>query len=111
MSPTNSCGPHHPVSPDAPVPPTSSPPDRRGAAVALAALAAGQRVPNTLKELIADAGGTRSASRLLGKSQRQMQRWARGEVHEVPTGSAAAGSGPAARLIDAHTMGAKHSPW
>ena len=48
--------------------PPARPPDRRGAAAALAALAAGQRVPNTLKELIADAGGTRSASRLLGKS-------------------------------------------
>src|SRR5664279_810303 len=67
--------------------PPAQQPARGSGAAALAALAAGQRVPNTLKELIADAGGTRSAGRLLGKSQRQMQRWAAGEVHDIPTGS------------------------
>lgn len=67
--------------------PPSRPADRRAAAAALAALTSGQRVPTNPKELIADAGGTRAAAGLLGKSQRQMQRWARGEVHDIPATS------------------------
>lgn len=58
--------------------------DRDAAAAVLAALTAGQRVPTGTRDLIADAGGTRAVAGLLGKSQRQMQRWARGEVHDIP---------------------------
>jgi len=58
--------------------------DRNAAAAVLAQLTAGQRVPTNTRDLIADAGGTRASAGVLGKSQRQMQRWARGEVHHLP---------------------------
>lgn len=80
--------------------PPPQPPDRRGAAAALADALADQRVPSTARELIADVGGTRRAAELLGCSMRTAQRRAAGAGAALSTDErrALAQAGAAARI-------------
>ena len=80
--------------------PPPQPPDRRGAAAALANALADQRVPSTARELIADVGGTRRAAELMGCSVRTAQRRAAdaGAALSVDERRVLAQAGAAARI-------------
>lgn len=66
--------------------PQAPPPDRGRAARRVTDTLAAPRAAEDLPGLIRDAGGPRNAAQLpgVGRSTRQLQRWARGEVQQVP---------------------------
>lgn len=67
-----------------PIRPQAPAPTRGQAARAITNSLGTQRVSDSIGDLIRDAGGTRAASQLVGNSQRSIQRWARGEVQNIP---------------------------
>jgi len=67
-----------------PIRPQAPAPTRGQAARAITTSLASPRVSDSIGDLIRDAGGTRAASRLVSRSPRSLQRWARGEVQHIP---------------------------
>jgi hypothetical protein len=67
-----------------PIRPQAPAPTRGQAARAITTSLASPRVSDSIGDLIRDAGGTRAASRLVGRSPRSLQRWARGDVQHIP---------------------------
>ena len=64
--------------------PPTAPPNRRQAAADNNNALASPRIPTSVRALVQDVGGTRAAARLVGRSQRQVQRWMAGDVGHVP---------------------------
>ena len=67
-----------------PIRPQAPAPTRGQAARAITTSLASPRVSGSIGDLIRDAGGPRAASRLVGRSTRSLQRWARGDVQHIP---------------------------
>ncbi len=67
-----------------PIRPVAPAPTRGQAARAITTSLGSQRISNSIGDLIRDAGGPRAASQLVGRSTRSLQRWARGEVQNIP---------------------------
>lgn len=64
--------------------PRTTPPDRQRAARGIADALAEPRIPGDMRSIIRDAGGTREAARLVGRSERTIQRWMAGQVEHIP---------------------------
>lgn len=67
-----------------PIRPQAPAPTRGQAARAITTSLASPRVSGSIGDLIRDAGGPRAASRLVGRSERSLQRWAAGTVQNIP---------------------------
>jgi hypothetical protein len=67
-----------------PIRPQAPAPTRGQAARAITTSRGRERVSQSIGDLIRDAGGPRAASELVGRSPRSLQRWARGEVQNIP---------------------------
>jgi hypothetical protein len=67
-----------------PIRPQAPAPTRGQAARAITTSLADPRVSSSISDLIRDAGGPRAASRLVGRSERSLQRWAAGTVQNIP---------------------------
>ena len=67
-----------------PIRPQAPAPTRGQAARAITTSLASPRVSGSIGDLIRDAGGPRAASRLVGRSERSLQRWAAGTVQTHP---------------------------
>lgn len=67
-----------------PIRPQAPAPTRGQAARAITTSLASPRISSAISDLIRDAGGPRAASRLVGRSERSLQRWARGDVQHIP---------------------------
>ena len=79
--------------------PSTAPPNRRQAAADINNALAAPRIPSSVRNLVRDVGGTRAAARLVGRSQRQVQRYVSGDIGQVPEKfrAALARAGTAAR--------------
>ena len=67
-----------------PIRPRAPAPTRGQAARAITGSLATPRVSPEIRDLIRDAGGPRAAAQLVGRSERSLQRWAAGQVRNIP---------------------------
>lgn len=64
--------------------PPTAPPNRRQAAADINNALASPRIPTSVRALVSDVGGTRAAAQLVGRSERQVQRWMSGDIGHIP---------------------------
>ncbi|HEY5880971.1 MAG TPA: hypothetical protein VIU11_18810 [Nakamurella sp.] len=67
-----------------PIRPRAPAPTRGQASRAITGSLATPRVSPEIRDLIRDAGGPRAAAQLVGRSERSLQRWAAGQVRNIP---------------------------